>query len=80
MAHRFGWSKDVDLSMALEAVTTGGARALGIERYGLEPGCDANFVLLAAENLAEAVVSRSPRRTVISRGRLVAHDGLFLGP
>jgi cytosine deaminase len=80
MAHRFGWSKDADLSMALDAVTTGGARALGIERYGLEPGCDANFVLLAAENLAEAVVSRSPRRTVISRGRLVARDGLFLGP
>ena len=80
MAHRFGWSKDADLRMALDAVTTGGARALGIERYGLEPGCDANFVLLAAENLAEAVVSRSRRRTVISRGRVVARDGLFLRP
>lgn len=79
MALRFGWSKDEDLAMALDVVSVGGARALGIENYGLEPGCQANLVLLPAENLAQAVVDRSPKRTVISRGKVVAQDGVFLG-
>ena len=79
IALRFGWSKDADLALALDVVSAGGARALGIQSYGLEVGCQANLVLLPAENLAEAVVNRSPRRTVISRGKIVARDGLFLG-
>jgi cytosine deaminase len=79
MALRFNWSKDEDLAAALDVVTTGGARALNIPDYGLEVGCRANLVLLPAENIAEAVVNRSPRRTVISRGRVVARDGEFIG-
>jgi cytosine deaminase len=79
MALRFNWSKDEDLAAALDVVTTGGARALNIPDYGLAVGCQANLVLLPAENIAEAVVNRSPRRTVISRGRVVARDGEFIG-
>ena len=77
MALRFGWSKDEDLAMAFDAVSTGGARALGIPRYGLDVGCQANLLLLEAENLGAAVVDRDLRRTVISRGRVVARDGVF---
>lgn len=79
MALRFNWSKDEDLAAALDVVTHGGARALNIPDYGLEVGCQANLLLLPAENVAEAVVNRSPRRTVISRGRVVARDGEFIG-
>jgi cytosine deaminase len=79
LALRFGWSKDADLAAAFDIVTNGGARALGLSHYGLEPGCAANLVLLPAENLQAAVLERSPRRTVISRGRIVARDGLFCG-
>ena len=79
MAQRFGWSQDEDLAMAFDVVSSGGARALGIPAYGLEAGCAANLVLLPAENLAAAVVDRSPKRTVISRGKVVAKDGVFLG-
>jgi len=79
IAQRFGWSKDDELAMAFDIVSAGGARALGIESYGVAAGCRADFVLLPAENLAAAVVDRPARRTVISRGRVVARDGVYTG-
>ena len=80
MSLRYGWGKDAQLADALDVVTRGGAKALGLMKdYGLEPGCMANMVLLPAENVAEAVIARDPRRTVISRGKVVARDGVFLG-
>jgi cytosine deaminase len=79
IALRYGWSKDDELAMAFDIVSAGGARALGIESYGLAAGCRADFVLLPAENLAAAVVDRPSARTVISRGRVVARDGGYTG-
>jgi len=79
LALRFGWSKDADLHAAFDVVTQGGARALGLSGYGLQPGAMANLLLLPAENLAAAVVERSPLRTVVSRGRVVARNGIYLG-
>lgn len=78
LAQRFGWSKDAELEAAFDIVAYGGARALGIQGYGLDVGNMANLVLLPAENLAAAVVERCPQRTVISRGSIVARDGSFL--
>jgi cytosine/creatinine deaminase len=80
IAHRFGWSKDEDLAVAFELVGHGGARALGLASYGVEVGCQANLMLLDAENIAAAVVDCGLRRTVISRGRVVARDGVYTGP
>lgn len=80
IALRYGWSKDEELAAAFDIVTSGGAKALEIGDYGLGVGCRADFVVLPAENLAEAVVNRSPRRTVVSRGRIVARDGAFIRP
>jgi cytosine deaminase len=79
IALRYGWSKDDELAMAFDIVSAGGARALGIEAYGLAAGCRADFVLLPAENLAAAVVDCPSARTVISRGRVVARDGVYTG-
>lgn len=79
VALRFGWNKDEELAMAFDIVSSGGARALGIDGYGLEVGCRANFVLAPAATLGEAVVDHSRQRTVISRGRIVARDGRFVG-
>lgn len=78
LAQRYGWSKDADLEAAFDIVSQGGARALGIQGYGLDVGRMANLVLLPAQTLAAAVVERSPQRTVISRGAIVARDGVFL--
>ncbi|WP_309678805.1 amidohydrolase family protein [Polaromonas sp.] len=79
LALRSDWNRDQDLAMAFDIVTAGGAHALGLTRYGLAAGCQANLVLLPAENLAEAVVNHSQQRTVISRGKIVARDGVYLG-
>ena len=65
-----------ELALALDVVTTGGARALGLEDYGLAPGCGGDLVLVEAETLAEAVAQRPGRRTVVKRGRVVAREGV----
>jgi cytosine/creatinine deaminase len=57
-------------------VTTGGARALGREGYGLAPGRCGDLVLVEAETIAEAVAQRPGRRTVVKRDRVVAHEGM----
>jgi cytosine deaminase len=64
--------------MAFDIASAGGAQAMGIANYGLGVGCQSRLLLLPAENLAEAVVSRSLQRTVISNGRIVARDGAFV--
>ena len=66
--------RDEHIEAALEAVTHAGARVLGVESYGLEPGCAADLVLVDAETNAEAVVSHPPDRVVVKRGVVVAGD------
>ncbi|MDF2812870.1 MAG: cytosine deaminase [Microvirga sp.] len=72
---RNNFRRDDEVAMALETCTHGGARMMERENYGLEPGCNADLVLLDGETLAEAVVSRRPRKAVIKSGRIVAQDG-----
>ena len=39
LAWRSGFRRDDDLRLALEAAISGGARIMGLDRYGLEAGC-----------------------------------------
>jgi cytosine deaminase len=55
-----------------DAVTTNAARVMGLERYGLETGCDASFVLLHARSPVEAIRLRAARLQVRRKGRLLA--------
>ncbi|RZL87312.1 MAG: cytosine deaminase [Variovorax sp.] len=55
-----------------DAVTANAARVFGLERYGLEAGCDASFVLLQARDPVEAIRLRATRLRVYRRGRLLA--------
>ena len=57
-----------------DAVTVNAARAMELERYGLEVGCDASFVLLQARSTVEAIRLRAPRLAVYRKGRLVAES------
>jgi cytosine/adenosine deaminase-related metal-dependent hydrolase len=68
--------RDDELPIALAACTTNGAAALGLTDYGLAVGCHADFVLVDAETLAEAIAQHPPGRTVIRRGRIVATNGV----
>ncbi len=72
---RNNFRRDDEVAMALETCTSGGARMMERESYGLEVGCNADLVLLDGETLAEAVVSRRPRKLVIKSGKVVARDG-----
>lgn len=55
-----------------EAVTVNSARILGLEGYGLEPGCKADFVLLQARDPVEAVRLRAQRLLVVRGGRVLS--------
>ena len=55
-----------------DAVTTNAARIFGLSNYGLEPGCDASFVLLQANDPIEAIRLRATRLNVYRKGVLLA--------
>jgi cytosine deaminase len=60
------------MRQAFQAVTANPARILGLERYGLEPGCHADLVVLQARDPVEAIRLSATRLFVIRRGRVVA--------
>jgi cytosine/creatinine deaminase len=70
--------RDDEVALALDTCTYGGARMMGLDDYGLNPGCKADLVLLDGETLAEAVVDRRPRKVVIKGGKVIARDGTAL--
>jgi cytosine deaminase len=55
-----------------DAVTINPARVLGLQDYGLAPGCHADFVLLQASDPIEALRLRATRLRVYRRGKLLA--------
>ena len=61
-----------DMRRLFEAVTTNGARVLGLEGYGLEPGCFADLVILQAGDPVEALRLKPVRLFVIRRGEVIA--------
>jgi cytosine deaminase len=54
------------------AVTETPAAILGLEGYGIAPGCNADIVLLQARDPIEAIRLRATRLIVIRRGRVIA--------
>lgn len=70
--------RDDEMALAFEVVTTGGAKVMGLEGYGVGVGSRADLLLTPGASLADAVVTRSPRRRVIKRGRVVARDGVSI--
>jgi cytosine deaminase len=70
--------RDEEVGWALAAVTTEAAKGCGFAGYGLEVGARADLVLVEADSVAEAVVTRKPPKLVVSQGREVARDGAVL--
>ena len=60
------------MRQCFDAVTVNPAKLLGLEGYGLEAGCHADFVLLHASDPVEAIRLRATRLAVYRRGRRVA--------
>jgi hypothetical protein len=62
------------MRQCFDAVTVNNARILGLQGYGLDLGCRADFVLLQARSPVEAIRLRAPRLLVVRGGQvLVAH-------
>jgi cytosine/adenosine deaminase-related metal-dependent hydrolase len=72
---RFNLRRDDEVEIALDVCTHGGAKVMGLKGYGLNVGDKGDFVLVAGESVADAVVSRKPRQLVVKRGKIVARDG-----
>ena len=62
------------MRQCFDAVTINPARILGLEGYGLERGCHADFVLLQARDPIEALRLRATRLKVYRRGKLLAES------
>lgn len=75
---RNNFRRDDELRMALDVCTSEGARVMEIEGYGLIEGSTADVVILPGETVAEAIVTRSPKRRVVKRGKVVARDGVSI--
>jgi len=56
------------------AVTQTPAKILGLEGYGIAPGCNADLVLLQARDPVEAIRLRATRLAVIRRGKVIARS------
>ena len=78
IGYRSGFYTDEELSAAFDVVTAAGAKALGLEGYGIAVGAKADFVTLDAAHVPEAVVAVPKGRRVFRAGRLVAENGAMV--
>src|SRR5262245_34038404 len=61
------------IGACFDAVTRTPAAILGLQGYGIAPGCHADLVLLQARDPVEAIRLRAARLAVVRRGRVIAH-------
>ena len=59
------------VEQAAEMATFEGARLMGLEGYGLMPGCRADCVLVKADSLTEAIALCPSERKVIKNGKIL---------
>jgi cytosine deaminase len=60
------------MRFAFDSVTATPAAIMGLDGYGIAPGCHADFVLLQASDPIEALRLKATRLLVVRRGRVVA--------
>jgi cytosine deaminase len=78
VAYRNTFRRDPDIELALHAATHGGARALGLDAYGVVVGAPADLVVVPARTAAEAVVVHPPRVGNHGRRPFVRSSQAFL--
>lgn len=61
-----------EMRSAFDAVTANGAAVMGLEDYGLEPGRNADFVILQAADPIEALRLKPARLFVVRGGQVIA--------
>jgi len=63
-----------ELETLLKMSTYNAARLMRIDGYGLQPGCQADFVVLDAPSPSAAIVNQAEKLFVFKAGRLVAQN------
>jgi cytosine deaminase len=61
-----------EFNTLIKMSTLNGAKALGLQNYGLEPGCNADLVVLDAPSPSAAIVGQVEKNYVFKAGRLMA--------
>ena len=61
-----------DIKACFAAVTETPAKILGLQNYGVAPGCNADLVVLQAADAFEAIRISAERLYVIRRGKIIA--------
>ena len=73
-SHLLWMTKEREIATLYEMITSRGATAMNLKRYGLEAGCAANLVVLDQPSVTEALRFHTPPAAVISHGQLVDLD------
>ncbi|MCL4675023.1 MAG: amidohydrolase family protein, partial [Pararhodobacter sp.] len=63
-----------EMARCFDMVTAQNAAIMGLQGYGLAPGCAASLVVLDAGNPVEALRLRPARLAVVAKGRLVSQQ------
>ncbi|MCO6188373.1 amidohydrolase family protein [Rhizobium sp. L1K21] len=61
-----------DKQRVFEAITTNSAKTLGLKDYGLTVGCNADLVILQAEDVLEAIRLKPARLAVLKGGKVIS--------
>jgi cytosine deaminase len=72
--HACHMSGDDEIPRMFDAITVNGGRTLGLEGYGLAPGCRADAVVLDAQDVVDALRTHPARLAVVRDGRVVARS------
>jgi cytosine deaminase len=72
LAHVAGLRSPTDVADLLDSITHSPANAIGLEEYGLAPGCRADLTVCAESDPMELLRTRRPRPAVIKSGEVVA--------
>lgn len=67
-------TSEAQVRACFDAVTRNAAAVLGLQGYGLEPGCRGDMVLLHARSPGEAIRLRAARLLVVRAGRVLARS------
>ncbi len=72
LCHASQMSQPAEIRTVMDMVTSHGAKALRVPDFGVAVGAPADLVVLDARDAREAFATRSPRRWVIRKGKLIA--------
>ena len=72
-----GFRRDEDLELSMTACTYNGAKVMGLENYGVDEDCNANFVLVKGRTITECIVTCPVDRIVFRNGKVIAKDGKY---